>query len=280
MTISVVIPTIGDRDLFPTVLSLNNSSIEINEIIISVPYQNKLNKIELQKTQNLKIHISKFKGQVAQRIEGFKVAKGDIVVQLDDDIILAKDCLELLHKKIKKIPNIAISPNLIDRVSNRSIYKGKKGLKRFFFNQIMGVNKNEKVGRISMGGFETYPVIDFEYNELLSSDWLVGGCVMHHRKNLILNSYFSFKGKAYCEDLFHSIELKKRGLKLSLLPSAKAYLELNIPPPNFILFLKELKNDYNIRKEFVKQNGLNYSKMLLGYLLIGLNFFLKINDTY
>lgn len=275
MTISVVIPTIGDRDMFPTIRSLNNSSIEINEIIISAPYQNKLNKIELQKIQNLKIHISKLKGQVAQRIEGFKVAKGDIVVQLDDDIILAKDCLELLHKKIKTIPNIAISPNLIDRVSNRSIYKRKKGLKRFFFNQIMGINKNEKVGRISMGGFETYPVIDFESNELLSSDWLVGGCVMHHRKNLVLKSYFSFKGKAYCEDLFHSIELKKRGLKLNLLPSAKAYLELNTPPPNFILFLKELKNDYNIRKEFVKKNSLNYSKMLLGYLLIGLNFFLK-----
>ena len=48
MKLSVVIPTIGDRNLFPTLLSLNNSSIEINEIIISAPIKNKLNRIGLQ----------------------------------------------------------------------------------------------------------------------------------------------------------------------------------------------------------------------------------------
>ena len=102
MTISVVIPTIGTRDLFPTLSSLNNSSIKINEIIISAPFNNSLNKNKLQKVKNVKIYISKFKGQVLQRIEGFKIAKGEIVVQLDDDIILEKDCLELLYKKKKK----------------------------------------------------------------------------------------------------------------------------------------------------------------------------------
>ena len=36
--ISVVIPTIGNRSLIPTLKSLNNSSIGINEIIISIPF--------------------------------------------------------------------------------------------------------------------------------------------------------------------------------------------------------------------------------------------------
>jgi GT2 family glycosyltransferase len=275
LTISVVIPTIGNRDLFPTLLSLNNSSIEINEIIISAPIQSKLNKIELQKIRNLKIHISKYRGQVLQRIEGFKVAKGDIIVQLDDDITLAKDCLELLYEKINTNPNMAISPNLIDSKSKRSIYDQKKGLKMFVFNKVMGLKNNETIGKITKGGFESYPVLNSELDTLLSSDWIVGGCVMHHRKNLILNSYFNFSGKAYCEDLFHSIELKKRGVKLNILPSAKAFLELNPKAPNINLFLKELKSDYRIRKVFVKENGLNYHRMVLGYFLIFLNYFIK-----
>ena len=36
--ISVVIPTIGNRNLIPTIKSLNNSSIGIDEIIISIPF--------------------------------------------------------------------------------------------------------------------------------------------------------------------------------------------------------------------------------------------------
>ena len=275
MKLSVVIPTIGDRDLFPTLLSLNNSSIEINEIIISAPNKNKLNSVKLQKIRNLKIHISEFKGQVLQRIEGFKIAKGDIIVQLDDDIILAKDCLELLYQKIITNPNVAISPNLIDSKSKRSIYEEKKGLKRFFFNKVMGLKNNEKTGKITKGGFESYPVLNSELDILLSSDWIVGGCVMHHKENLILHSYFNFSGKAYCEDLFHSIELKKRGVQLNLLPSAKAFLELNPKAPNINLFLKELKSDYRIRKVFVKENGLNYYRMVLGYFFIFLNYFIK-----
>lgn len=275
MTISVVIPTIGDRDLFPTLSSLNNSSIEIDEIIISAPIQNKLNKNELQKIKNLRIHISKYKGQVLQRIEGFKITKCDIVVQLDDDIILHKDCLELLYKEIKTKSKSAISPNLINSISNKSINIKKKGLKKSFFNKMMGLNNYEKRGKISLGGFESHPILNFKSNILFDTDWLVGGCVMHHKKNLILNNYFRFTGKAYCEDLFHSIELKKRGIKLSLLPSAIAFLELNKKPSNFISFSKELKSDYMIRKELVKENGLNYNRMLIGYFFIFMNYFFK-----
>ena len=150
MTISVVIPTIGNRNLFPTLLSLKNSSIKIDEIIISAPTQNKLDKNELQKIKNVRIHISKFRGQVIQRIEGFKITNCDIVVQLDDDIILEKYCLELLYEEIKNKSDTSISPNLIDSVSNRSIYLEKKGLKKYLFNKIMGFNSDEKRGKIKI----------------------------------------------------------------------------------------------------------------------------------
>ena len=98
---------------------------------------------------------------------------------------------------------------------------------------------------------------------------------MHKRENLILNNYFKFSGKAYCEDLFHSILLKKKKVKLYFLPSASVFLELNIKPHQPPLFFKELREDYKIRKVLVKENGLNYYRMILIYLLKGINYFIN-----
>ena len=88
MKISIVIATIGNRNLIPTINSLNNNTIRPDEIIICIPLndENKLEK--LKSFSNTKIVKSKYKGQVKQRIEGFKIVKNDIVLQLDDDIIL------------------------------------------------------------------------------------------------------------------------------------------------------------------------------------------------
>ena len=92
MTISVVIPTIGSRNLKKTLNSISTSSVKVNEIIISLPSDSNSDKNNYESYRNLKFHISQFKGQVAQRIEGFKIAKNDLVVQLDDDIVLEKKC--------------------------------------------------------------------------------------------------------------------------------------------------------------------------------------------
>ena len=48
---------------------------------------------------------------------------------------------------------------------------------------------------------------------------------MHRRENLILYDYYPFKGKAYAEDLFHSLLLKKKGVKL--LRCGSAICEVN-----------------------------------------------------
>ena len=100
--ISVVIPSIGNRTLNKTLDSINNSSIIVDEIIVSLPPNSKFIIDNHKKHNNIKIHYSKFKGQVSQRIDGFKKAKNNFVLQIDDDIILEKKCLEL------KISNIQI----------------------------------------------------------------------------------------------------------------------------------------------------------------------------
>ena len=121
MKISIVIATIGKRNLIPTINSLNDNSIKPEEIIIVFPNHESNNLVELKSINNVKIIKSKFKGQVKQRIEGFKYLKNDIVVQLDDDIILKHDCLERLINVLINNGDCAVSPNLFDINKKKSI---------------------------------------------------------------------------------------------------------------------------------------------------------------
>jgi len=44
--------------------------------------------------------------------------------------------------------------------------------------------------------------------------WLAGGCILHHRENLIIDDFFPFSGKAYCEDLIHSTLLRNNNVRM------------------------------------------------------------------
>jgi len=280
--ISVVIPSIGTRDLTQTIKFLNSSSIKIDEIIISVP-----NDIEIelfQKFSNIIIHKSKYKGQVAQRIEGFKIAKNKFIVQMDDDIILEKNCLEIMRNFIKNNHHIAISAHFHNIISKKSLYSkvDNRSFSNFFslselnyfYNKIKMGNKSYLNGDISISGFETYPNFQ-NHKEPFVSGYIPGGCVMHLRKNLILSNFFPFQGKAYCEDLFHSIALKQNNIKLYYHPDAKVFLELEDIKSNFKMFIKHLKADFAIRKNLVQQNKFSKSRMLLVYLIKLLSYLFK-----
>ena len=266
MKISIVIPTIGKRNLIPTINSLNNNSIKPEEIIIVFPNHESNNLVELKSINNVKIIKSKFKGQVKQRIEGFKYVKNDIVVQLDDDIILKHDCLERLINVLNNNGDCAVSPNLFDINKKKSIYNRNQGLKRKIFNLISHGKVNISHGIITNSGFESYPILNENNQGIISTEWLVGGFVMHLKKNLILNDYFEFQGKAYCEDLYHSVLLKKKGVKLLIDSSAIAYLNIEIE--TMFSYFSNLKNDMRIRKKFVLRENLNVFRMYFVYIIL------------
>jgi len=280
LKISIIIATIGDRDLTPTLESIENSSIEIDEIIVSVPKETIINKRILRDHENVIIHSSKYKGQVHQRIEGFKIAKNEIVVQLDDDIILEKSCLNLMFDFIKLNQKSAISAHFHDIITKKSIYsrEGKTGFFTFFFlselqnsrnkiyNKIKNGNNVQQSGDISKSGFETYPDMQ-KHTKPFITGWIPGACVMHYKRNLILSNFFPFTGKAYCEDLYHSIALKKNNIKLYYHPNAKAYLKIESVKSNFNGFIKYLKNDFFIRKKLVEENKLSKTRMIIIYII-------------
>ena len=98
---------------------------------------------------------------------------------------------------------------------------------------------------------------------------------MHSKRNLIRSNFFPFKGKAYCEDLYHSIALKKNNVKLYYHPGAKAFLEMEDSKSNFKIFLKFIKADFIIRKKLVKDNKLSLTRMYMVYFIKVLVYYFK-----
>ena len=90
--ISVVIATLGGVQLHDTINSINTNTIIPFEILICIPIQESYN-ITFQLPDNVKICISETRGQVAQRLFGFSLARGEFIMQMDDDLVLESNTI-------------------------------------------------------------------------------------------------------------------------------------------------------------------------------------------
>lgn len=259
--LSVVIPSLGG-DLCNTLDSINAGSICPDEIIICLP--NDTHSVrDVLNYKNLTIIYAEQYGQVYQRIVGFKYAKGDYVLQLDDDILLDRECLEKLIASLKKLPESStVSPCLFN-TNGKPLYEGKKdGLLSFYYRLING-ETGHKSGGITLAG-TNFGVNPNDFNsDVIKVDWQPGGCVLHKKENLILNGFYPYKGKAYCEDLIHSFLLKELGIDLFVDTGARCITPLN---PKLSL-LKEIVPDFKIRFYFVKLAKLSVTRMLIHYIV-------------
>jgi hypothetical protein len=267
---TVVIATLGNTNLIETINQINNGTLKPQEILICIP------KEYIQKVQNLlhlnniRIISTNIKGQVQQRIEGFKKVKTDFTIQLDDDILVDENCFHTLIKNLKfSGNNSAISPSLYFRNSKESCYKHT-----FFNSKLMRFiycNNGDVNGKITKngGGF------GFDHslikNHTIELEWLPGGCVAHHTKNLIIENFYPFSGKAFYEDVYHSILLRKNGIKLFVSKTAICYIDefekMNYNP---FFLVKAYIHDYKYKAHVLKL--LNKTKFFLNveflYLLI------------
>ena len=237
LEISIVINTIGENILNKVLESIVNSSVSVKEIIISIPENKNFNiSQELINENNIKIIKSKFNNQINQRIEGFKIASGKYIIQLDSDVILDKFCIENLHTSLLNITENASVGALIMNVN-----EGKKTIKHGFFYIIVKLIRNIILNnQIDIDSYSiTKAGTGFGFGKnrisesLINVDWLSGGCIIHKKQNLILDNYLPYDGKSYCEDLIHSFLLNKKGIKLYLNTRAKclhkdSYIHLNL----------------------------------------------------
>ena len=160
---------------------------------------------------NLIIILSLKKNQVHQRILGFKKARNNYYVkQLDDDIELDKNCLINLYTFIKGRKNIAVAPGFLNEKNVPTIYKKPKNFILKFYHWLLNSSEGYSPGNISLSGFN-YFLWKKKISGFTNHEWLSGGAVIYHKKNLVLKNYYPYDfNKCFCEDVLHSLILREK----------------------------------------------------------------------
>ena len=270
--LSVVIPSLGG-DLDQTLVALNSGTIIPDEIIISLPDSSCIVK-NCNVYPNIRIIYTGQYGQVQQRIYGFKHSRFDYILQLDDDIIVDERCLEYLIKAIRTMKEKgAVSPYWYDIDNKPLACEEKTGWGMVFYYWIINGVRGYSPGEVSLAGTNFGVNPKEVHGEIINVDWQPGGCILHNKKNLILDNYYPYEGKAYSEDLIHSHLLRKSGLSLFVVSRARCMTKLN---PRLSL-RGELYRDFKARLYFVKMANLSIVRMYLHYIIYTMKSIIKKN---
>ena len=267
-SISVVIATLGGQSLEGTIDCINSGSVVPEEILICIPKEDS-HKVSGGSHRNVKIVRTDCRGQVAQRAVGFRTAACDLVMQMDDDILLEKDCMLFLLQSMEKIgENGAVAPALKWQDTGEPVYRARlnpRVLKLFYW--LLNGSMGYRGGVVTRAGAEIGVDPECSQSELVEAQWLAGGCVLHRRRNLVLENYFPFGGKAYCEDLIHSYLLTSRSIKLTVNTNTVAYLSRPVREP-LRDYLRTLRADLRVRRYYVKLSSRSIFRMYLYYIAI------------
>lgn len=272
-SVSVVIPTLGGTILKKTVKCLNAGSLVPDEIIICIP-EDKEDSIRLSEFNNIKIIKTPFYGQVRQRAEGFKNSTADIVLQLDDDIELEHNCLNtLVNTLLASGPKSCVGPIMYNRDTGKTVSfsSSKKWIDKLYYWIING-NKGFVPGTISKAGTGIGHFVNSNTAPYYKTEWLAGGCIAHYRDNLITDNYYPFNGKAFCEDLIHSVLLRQNGCSLILEPGARCGVDIPVNHDlNLWQYISLQYKGYKANRYFVRLNKNSLFRMNLYYLLLVFN---------
>ena len=268
-SLTVVIPTLGGDVLARTIQSIMSGSVVPQKILIVIP-EDRVDSLPQMPYKNIEVLLTKFRGQVQQRIFGFIRSQTALVMQLDDDIELAYDCVQILTSGMEiSIDKIALAPALRYRKSKESVFFNRKPK---FYYWLMNGSVGYKRGSVYLSGSPEGVDLDGDCN-FIESKWLYGGCVLHRKSNLVFENYFPFKGKAYCEDLIHSAALRNKEVNLFFMPKAIAYFEMDsYTTYGFTVFIRHLLSDFRARKYYNEYVGVRSNRIYFFYLVMVLNY--------
>ena len=84
-------------------------------------------------------------------------------------------------------------------------------------------------------------------SDLVEAEWLPGACTLSFKEDLILDDYFPFKGKAYCEDIFLSHYRLRAHLRLWIATKVKIFTDQTPPEYN----IKSVRKIISIRRYYL-----------------------------
>ena len=260
--VSVVIATIGAPSLMNTIARLNEGTVVPAEILVCIPEKGSVVADNLL-FSNVEIVVCNRRGQVAQRVVGFGRAKHDYVLQLDDDVEVGEHCLErLVHALDSLGPKAAVAPTLIFGGTGLPVYRlnGDRAPSRI--EHLLHGPEISLPGRITRAATNT-PLDFSSSNEPAdATEWVPGACVLHARENLVRENYYPFPGKAYGEDVIHSIFLMRRGIKLFVVREALCAMEPAVETRSTVgSFLRDMRADWRWRRYLVRMTGGSMSKL-------------------
>jgi glycosyltransferase involved in cell wall biosynthesis len=253
MNVSIVIATIGRPSLFNTLDCISNWAKQPGEVIVVLPSGSEFVVPTCGYSFQIRVLLAADIGQVQQRIHGFMHANYDFVLQLDDDLLIDYFSYCELQKVLELHSNATASPIFLNIDSGDCVFKAptsfRDKFKDILTSWIVGTKYwPAKMGRVSRAGIPYGVNRNFMNSDYLEVDWQSGGCVLHHRDNLVFSNYYPFSGRAGGEDLFHSFILRSKGLKLIMCRNASCKMEVISSFSN----IKSVLYEYRVMSEYVK----------------------------
>jgi hypothetical protein len=266
-SLSIVIASIGRPSLFVTLRCISSWSKQPDEVIVVLPKGSTFLIQPVEYKFQLHIFVAPDVGQVNQRIYGFNHAIYDLVMQLDDDLLIDYPSYREMQRVLEMHSDAVASPIFVDVKTGDCIFGAPVGIlaraKDAVSSLIVGSDRwPAKMGRISRAGIPYGVNRECMTSEYLDVEWQSGGCVLHHRRNLVLSNFYPFSGRAALEDLFHSFLLRSRNLKLIMCKNATCQME-SVPS---VANVKSVLHEYRVLTEYVRLAGLSLFRLRIWLL--------------
>jgi cellulose synthase/poly-beta-1,6-N-acetylglucosamine synthase-like glycosyltransferase len=264
--LSIVIATLGGDSLPQTLAVLNSGPALPAEILICIPEREAPRAMPLER-RNVRVVATPCRGQVAQRAYGFGLVRQPLVLQMDDDILIEPAHLREMIDSLQRLGAGNVVAPIYRDLGTRCLHTymgGWSGRVQDIYAAIICGAKwgTRRMGTLSPAGV-SYGVDEHLCTaQAVPAEWLPGGCVLSFREDLVTDAFFPFPGKAYCEDLIHSLLRRQRGLKLWVLP--KLYCRTAAPPPQMLSW-KEMRADLRARRYVVRLAGGSQLRLALWF---------------
>jgi hypothetical protein len=234
LPITVVIATLGGKVLNQTIACLNQGEGVPAEILICIPEVEAANANCVTANDSVHVIQTPCRGQVAQRAFGLRMVSQPFAMQLDDDVILPADTLAALYAALlEKGPGHVVAPFFRTQLSGEHCTRYVEGFRGFVRNCHASLICGAAFGKQRMGciapcGIGFGVPMSRRTERLVESEWLPGGVALCHTTDLITSNYYPFVGKAYSEDLIHSILWRSHGCQLWTALDVSAMIDVSV----------------------------------------------------